>query len=91
MSVCLDLISLSESEVTYGLTAALYGRINIEGGRTVPSNFDDYQMVRMREVPEIELFLVPSGDVPGGIGEFGSYPWLSPSLPASRDSPSAES
>jgi len=45
----------------------------------VPSNFDDYQMVRMREVPEIELFLVPSGDVPGGIGEPGVPP-LAPAV-----------
>ena len=63
-----------ESGIIYGLTATLYGRINIEGGRAVQSNFDDYQMVRMREAPEIEVLLVPSGDAPGGVGEPGVPP-----------------
>ena len=100
-----------ESGIIFGLTAALYGRINIEGGRAVQSNFHDYQMVRMREAPEIEVVLVPSGDAPGGVGEPGVPPIapavtnalfalagrrirelpISPSLPVSPDSPSAES
>jgi isoquinoline 1-oxidoreductase beta subunit len=63
-----------ESGIIYGLTAALYGRISIEGGRAVQSNFDDYRMVRMSEAPEIEVLLVPSGDDPGGIGEPGVPP-----------------
>ncbi|MEE2899210.1 MAG: xanthine dehydrogenase family protein molybdopterin-binding subunit [Gemmatimonadota bacterium] len=63
-----------ESGIIYGLTAALYGQISIEGGRAVQSNFDDYRMVRMSEAPEIEVLLVPSGDGPGGIGEPGVPP-----------------
>lgn len=63
-----------ESGIIYGLTAALYGRISIEGGRAVQSNFNDYEMVRMGEAPEIEVLLVPSGDEPGGVGEPGVPP-----------------
>ena len=63
-----------ESGIIFGLTAALHGRINIEGGRAVQSNFHDYQMVRMREAPEVEVVLVPSGDAPGGVGEPGVPP-----------------
>ena len=63
-----------ESGIIYGLTAALFGQINIEGGRAVQSNFNDYEMVRMRDAPEIEVVLVPSGDAPGGVGEPGVPP-----------------
>ncbi|GMR13728.1 MAG: xanthine dehydrogenase family protein molybdopterin-binding subunit [Gemmatimonadota bacterium] len=67
-----------ESAIVYGLTAALYGRISIEGGRAVQSNFHDYPMLRMNEAPEVEVVLVPSGDPPGGVGE----PGLPPAAPA---------
>jgi isoquinoline 1-oxidoreductase subunit beta len=67
-----------ESAIIYGLTAALHGEINIEGGRVVQGNFDTYPMLRMNEVPEVEVVLVPSGDAPGGVGE----PGLPPIAPA---------
>ncbi|MCH7565582.1 MAG: xanthine dehydrogenase family protein molybdopterin-binding subunit, partial [Gemmatimonadetes bacterium] len=67
-----------ESAITYGLTAALYGKINIQGGRAVQSNFHDYPMLRMNEAPEVEVVLVPSGGPPGGVGE----PGLPPAAPA---------
>jgi isoquinoline 1-oxidoreductase beta subunit len=63
-----------ESGIVYGLTAALYGEINIEGGRVVQSNFHNYQMLRMNEAPEVEVLLTPSGDAPGGVGEPGTPP-----------------
>ena len=62
------------SGIIYGLTAALYGKISIQGGRAVQGNFDDYPMVRMNEAPEMEVVLVPSGDAPGGVGEPGVPP-----------------
>ena len=55
-----------ESGIMYGLTAALYGRVSIEGGRVAESNFHDYAMLRMNEAPEVEVVLTPSGDAPGG-------------------------
>jgi isoquinoline 1-oxidoreductase beta subunit len=67
-----------ESAVVYGLTAALYGRIRIQGGRVVESNFHDYPILKMSEAPHVEVVLVPSGDAPGGIGE----PGLPPIAPA---------
>jgi isoquinoline 1-oxidoreductase beta subunit len=63
-----------ESGIVYGLTAGLYGEINIARGRVVQGNFDDYQMLRMDEAPEVEVLLTPSGDAPGGVGEPGTPP-----------------
>jgi isoquinoline 1-oxidoreductase subunit beta len=56
----------------FGLTAALYGEITIERGRVRQSNFNDYRMLRIDEVPPIEVHVVKSGDEPGGIGETGA-------------------
>jgi isoquinoline 1-oxidoreductase beta subunit len=63
-----------ESGIVYGLTAALYGEINIRGGRAVQSNFHDYRVLRMGEAPAVEVALTPSGDAPGGVGEPGTPP-----------------
>ncbi len=60
--------------IVYGLTAGLYGEINIEKGRAVQGNFDTYRMLRMNESPEVEVLLTPSGDDPGGVGEPGTPP-----------------
>lgn len=68
-----------ESSIVYGLTAALYGEINIKGGQTLEANFDKYQMLRMNEMPEVRTHLALSGgDKWGGIGE----PGLPPLAPA---------
>ena len=56
----------------FGLTAALHGEITIEKGRVQQSNFHDYRMLRIHEVPKIEVHLVESGEAPGGIGETGT-------------------
>jgi len=63
-----------ESAIVFGLTAALYGEIGIEGGRVKQSNFHDYQMVRLAEMPQIEVHIVPSTDAQGGVGEPGTPP-----------------
>ena len=55
----------------FGLTAALYGEITIDNGRAAPLNFNDYRMLRIDEVPPIEVHVVKSGEEPGGIGETG--------------------
>ena len=60
--------------IVYGLTAALRGAITIEGGRVVQSNFHDYQMLRLAEMPVVEVYIVPSTDEPGGVGEPGTPP-----------------
>jgi isoquinoline 1-oxidoreductase beta subunit len=53
----------------FGLTAALYGEITLEKGRIQQSNFHDYRMLRIDQVPKIDVHLVQSGEAPGGIGE----------------------
>jgi isoquinoline 1-oxidoreductase beta subunit len=62
------------SAIVYGLTAALWGEITIQDGRVVQGNFDDYRMLRIDEMPQIEVHIVPSGEPVGGIGEVGTPP-----------------
>ena len=68
-----------ESAIVYGLTAALYGAITIENGRVAQGNFDDYEMLRLAEMPVVETVLMPSGGFWGGGGEPGVPP-LAPAL-----------
>jgi isoquinoline 1-oxidoreductase beta subunit len=60
--------------IVYGLTAALNGAIDIDRGRVVQSNFHDYQMLRLAEMPVVEVHIVQSTDEPGGVGEPGTPP-----------------
>jgi isoquinoline 1-oxidoreductase beta subunit len=68
-----------ESAVVFGASAALWGEITVENGRVVQSNFGDYRVLRMNEVPAIDVHLVPSEEAPGGVGEIGTPP-LAPAL-----------
>ena len=63
-----------EGGIVYGLTAALKGEITIANGLVEQSNFNDYDMVRMNEAPQVEVHIVPSNDGPGGMGEPGTPP-----------------
>jgi isoquinoline 1-oxidoreductase beta subunit len=63
-----------QSAIVYGLTAALYGEITIDRGRVVQSNFTDYPMLRMSEMPAVEVHIVPNTEAPGGVGEPGTPP-----------------
>jgi isoquinoline 1-oxidoreductase beta subunit len=63
-----------EGGIVYGLTAALKGQITIDKGRVQQSNFHDYEMVRMNEMPKVEVHIVPSNEAPGGVGEPGTPP-----------------
>jgi isoquinoline 1-oxidoreductase beta subunit len=67
-----------ESAIAYGLSAALRGEITIAKGGAVQGNFDDYEPIRLPEMPEVEVHVVPSREDPGGIGE----PGLPPLAPA---------
>ena len=68
-----------ESGIIYGLTAALYGDITVDGGRVRQGNFTDYRMVRMDNTPSMEVYFIESGAAPGGMGEVGTPP-LAPAL-----------
>ena len=61
-----------EGGITFGVTAALYGEVTLKNGRITQSNFHDYRMVRMNEAPAIEVHIVDSRAVPGGLGEPGT-------------------
>ena len=63
-----------ESAIVYGLSATLYGEITLEDGRVVQGNFDDYPVLRMPEMPVIDVHLLDTGEAPGGIGEPGTPP-----------------
>jgi isoquinoline 1-oxidoreductase beta subunit len=58
-----------EGSIIFGLTAALWGEINVQGGRVQQTNFNDYRLMRMNEAPVIDVFVVNSNEAPGGIGE----------------------
>ncbi len=65
--------------IVYGLGNALRAKITIEKGRVVQGNFDDYAPLRMEETPTVEVYAVPSAEVPTGIGE-PSVPPVAPAL-----------
>ncbi len=58
-----------QGSIVFGLTSALWGEITIEGGRVQQQNFDTYRLLRINEMPELDIELVVSSDAPGGIGE----------------------
>lgn len=61
-----------ESGIVFGLSAALYGEITIKNGRVEQTNFGDYRVLRINEIPEIDVRIVKSLEAPGGIGEPGT-------------------
>ena len=66
--------SQAESGVIFGLTAALYGEITIDQGRVMQNNFTDYEMVTLKDAPEIDIVTVESGESLGGMGEPATPP-----------------
>src|SRR6202040_3665726 len=75
------IVAQLEGGLIFGLTAALYGEITIDKGRVQQSNFHDYRMLRIDQVPNIEVHVIKSGEDPGGIGETG----VTASAPALRN------
>jgi isoquinoline 1-oxidoreductase beta subunit len=63
-----------EGAIVYGLSAALYGRISFKDGRVEQGNFHQYPVLRMNEMPKVEVHILPSAEGPGGIGEPGTPP-----------------
>ena len=68
-----------ESAAIFALSAALWGRIDIEGGVVRQTNFPTYPVVRLADTPRIETYLVDNAETPGGVGEIGTPP-LAPAL-----------
>jgi isoquinoline 1-oxidoreductase subunit beta len=65
------IVAQLQGGLIFGLTAALYGEITIDKGRVRQSNFNDYRMLRIDQVPNIDVHVIKSGADPGGIGETG--------------------
>ena len=57
-----------------GLSAALFGEITIDRGRTVQSSFDGYRLLRNAEAPDVEVHITPSREQPMGYGEIALPP-----------------
>lgn len=68
-----------ESGIGYGLGAALSGAITLRDGQVEQSNFDDYPVLRINQMPAIEVHIVPAGGKPTGVGEPGT-PVIAPAL-----------
>ena len=67
-----------EGSIVYGLTSTLKGEITIEKGAVAQSNFHEFELLQMHEMPKVEIYIVPSLEPPGGAGE----PGLPPVAPA---------
>ena len=63
-----------EGAVAFGLSAALHGEITLRDGAVEQGNFPAYEVLRLREMPEVQVHLVASGQPPGGVGEVGVPP-----------------
>jgi isoquinoline 1-oxidoreductase beta subunit len=68
-----------EGGAVYALTAALYGQITLDKGGVQQSNFHNYPLMRINEMPVVETHILDSGEAPGGLGEPGVPP-VAPAL-----------
>jgi len=63
-----------EGGIGFGLGAVLYGEISLQDGRVEQNNFDGYRVLRMNEMPRVEVHIVASTLPPTGVGEPGVAP-----------------
>jgi isoquinoline 1-oxidoreductase beta subunit len=66
--------SQMQSGIAYGLTAALFGKIEVESGRIIQNNFPNYEMVKMSSMPEVITHIMEVDEYPGGVGEPATPP-----------------
>lgn len=71
--------AMAEGAINFALTPVLGGEITIKDGAAEQSNFHDFQVLRMNQAPDIEVYIMPSTDPPGGMGEPGVPP-LAPAV-----------
>ncbi|KAA2238485.1 xanthine dehydrogenase family protein molybdopterin-binding subunit [Chitinophaga agrisoli] len=63
------IISQTEGSIAFGISTALYSEITFRDGKVQQRNFYDYPMLRIHEMPQVAVFIVPSKEKPGGVGE----------------------
>jgi isoquinoline 1-oxidoreductase subunit beta len=68
-----------ESGIVYGLTAALWGNVTLRGGRVQQRNFNDHRVLRINELPILDVHVIKSDVRPGGVGE-AAVPPVAPSI-----------
>ena len=68
-----------ESGIAFGLGAALHGALHFKDGRVQESNYHDYRVLRLNEMPVVEVHIVPSSEKPGGVGEV-AVPHIAPAV-----------
>jgi len=68
-----------ESGIAFGLSAALYSALHFKDGRVQESNYHDYRVLRLNEMPVVEVHIVPSTEKPGGVGEV-AVPHIAPAV-----------
>ena len=68
-----------ESGIVYGLTAALWGNVTLRGGRVQQRNFNDYRVLRLNEMPMLDVHVIASDAPPGGVGE-AAVPLVAPAV-----------
>lgn len=61
-----------ESSIVFGLGVGLWQEIRLGKGRVAQNNFSDFRVMRINEMPQVDVFIVPSTDKPGGIGKPGT-------------------
>lgn len=64
-----NIIAQVQGSAVHGLTAIIWGEITIKDGRVEQSNFHDYRMMMLKEMPKVEVVMAPTGGFWGGIGE----------------------
>lgn len=69
-----NIVAQTESNIIYGLSQTIKEQVTIEEGAVQQSNFHDYEVFRMTDVPNIEVKVMPQGGIPRGIGETGLPP-----------------
>ncbi len=63
-----------EGAIAFGLSAALYGKVTLKDGVVEQSNFHDYPILRLNEMPKVDVHIIPGGTSPTGVGEPGTPP-----------------
>jgi isoquinoline 1-oxidoreductase beta subunit len=67
-------VAQMESGIAFGLGAALFSKLTLKGGQVQESNFHDYRVLRLNEMPVVDVHIVASGEKSGGVGEPGTPP-----------------
>ena len=63
------IVAQVESSINFGLSALMWGEINIQNGRVQQTNFDSYKLLRMDDAARIDTYVIDSNEPPGGVGE----------------------